>query len=184
MTWNFNLYASRISDEDATMIRRYGERLDTLLGVEFTGIIHMSYDEVKEKIPELITSGSLNEAILMVMRSKRKYLTATRLFFVSNVKKLKFILWLQDQYKMIAKLEQMHLTSPPDPKMVAAGIRELDLLEDKNLIDALADGDILKWEEIRKLPYEKIFDKQLKTTIERRIDKRARDNDKRNNLNK
>ena len=67
---------------------------------------------------------------------------------------------------------------PPEPEMVAAGINELDELGDTNLIDALAKGDILKWEQVKDLPYEKIFDKQRKSTIESKIERKLRKNQK------
>ena len=69
-------------------------------------------------------------------------------------------------------MEEQYLFSPPDSKLLQAGIKELDVLEDYNLIDTLANGDILKWKKIRKMPYSEVFNKQLKNTIEGRINKR------------
>lgn len=60
--------------------------------------------------------------------------------------------------------------------MIAAGINELNILGDVNLIDALAGGDVLKWEAILDLPYGTIFDKQLRDNILAKIDKKLAEN--------
>jgi len=167
----FNLYASRIGPTDIKMLEKYSERLDTLLGVTMDGLIHLPYRQLKSEIPSLIASGKLEEAILMVLRSKAPKVRALSLAFVGNVKKLKFVFWIQDQYKLINKLEQQYLSAPPDMKLVAAGIRDLDVLGDKNIIDTLAQGNVLKWGAIQDLPYSTVFDKQLMLAITARISK-------------
>lgn len=154
---------------DIEMVQKYSERRDGLFGLRFSGLIHLSYRDLKKTLPDLIHSGKLEEAILVVLKSKSPRIPKWRVRYADNYKKLKFLFWIQDQYKVLNELETKWLSSPPDRKMTAAGIQELDILGDKNLIDALANGDILKWEEVQDLPYETIFDKQLKTVIESKI---------------
>ena len=168
----FDIYASRISESDIKLLEKYSERVNSLLGIELEGLIHLPYRQLKAEIPDLIGQGKLTEAIYTVLRSKAPRLKRSYLWLESNVNKLKFVFWIQDQYKQIGLVEQKHLLTPPDIKLLNAGITDLDILGDVNLIDALAGGDILKWEAIEALPYEKIFDKQLKNVIEQRIQKR------------
>lgn len=163
----FNAFVA--SMPDIQMIQKYSERRDGLFGLHFSGLIHLSYRDLKKILPELIHTGQLDQAILLVLRSKSRRMPLWRVRWANNYKKLKFLFWIQDQYGVLNELEAKWLTSPPDRKMMAAGIQELDILGDKNLIDALADGDVLKWEQIQDLSYETIFDKQLKTVIESKI---------------
>lgn len=166
----FNRFVSSI--QDIEMVQKYSERRNYLLGVHLSSLIHLPYVDLKRVLPDLIATGQLEKAILLVLRSKGRKVSGLRLRFTSNYKKLKFLFWIQDQYQVISELETRWLNSPPDSKMVAAGIQELDILGDKNIIDALAKGDVLKWAEVEKLSYERVFDKQLKTVIEARISRK------------
>lgn len=142
------------------------------MGLQFDSLIHLSYRDIKRTIPDLLEEGKIEEAILVVLRSRSKKLPRWRLRLLRNSTKLKFWFWVQDQYKLLTALEQEHLSSPPDSKLTRAGIHELDQLGDTNLIDALAGGNVLDWPRIMDLPYQVVFDKQLKTVIEARITKR------------
>ena len=146
-------------------------------------LTEMQYRILKHEVPQLIGSGLYEEAITEVLWSERsrklrrfKAWRRTRLAKKvkkqDNYKKLKFLFWIQDQYKLINELEQRYLSSPPDGKLIQAGIQDLDVLGDKNILDQLAGGDVLKWEQIEQLPYGRVFDKQLKNVIEARISKK------------
>ncbi len=56
--------------------------------------------------------------------------------------------------------------------MIQAGIKDLDVLGDFVMIDNLSGGDPLKYSSIENLPYSVIFNKQLKNTIENRVQKK------------
>lgn len=164
-------FINKIPKDQMPMIRKYSERRTKFFGVHLQDITHVSYRGIKLTIPDLLERGKLDEVIQLVFRYKRKRLYLWRVRRLDNFEKLKFLFWIEDQYMLINQLEQRYWTSPPDPKMVAAGIKELDPLGHTNLIDSLANGDVLKWDEVWDLPYWKIFDKQRKAVIDRKIAK-------------
>src|SRR5690606_31833169 len=89
-----------------------------------------------------------------------------------NFKKLEFYLWILDQYKVIIDLEKTQLHSTIDPKLINAGIRKLEVLNDFLLIDAIAKDYCYTHEEAKMLPYETVFEIQLKNKIENDIQKK------------
>lgn len=173
---SFTRFIGRL--EDPVMIEKFSQRLKGIAGIEMESIVGLTYRQLKEEIPDLFARNEYERAMLIVLRTKKKRLKFAKVKRVDNYSKLKFLFWIQDQYKMINQLEAQYLSLPPDPKMVAAGIDELNELGDTNIIDALAGGDILKWEAVKDLSYEMIFDKQRKSTIEALIDRRATKNAK------
>lgn len=154
------------------MVMRMAKREDTLFKVKFTDITYLPYTVLKHEIPECVTNGQYEEAIYLVVKYRKKDAKFNDVKKLDNYVKLRFYLWIQDQYAKINELEKQYLVTPPDAKLQAAGIKDLDILGDTNLIDALANGDVLKWEAVSMLPYATIFDKQLKMTIEARIAKK------------
>lgn len=173
----FNKFVE-LANKDYEVIKKYGKREDTLFGIKLTDITFLTYDELKNQIPELFLINDFEKVIYLIFKHKKKNITFGRIKLLNNYRKFRFLLWVQDQYEKIKELEIQYLTSPPDAKLISAGIRELDILGDINLIDSLSQGDIFKWDDTRNLPYSKIFDKQLKTTIERRISKRLEEQQK------
>src|SRR5699024_3822672 len=121
------------------------ERTNQVAAVEFSDLTFLPYRILKTDVPALLEEGKIEEAIWQIYQAKKPEATREEITQESNYKKLRCFFWIQDQYKAIAKLEQQYLNTPPDAKMIKAGIRELDILGDVNLIDELADGDILKW---------------------------------------
>lgn len=77
----------------------------------------------------------------------------------------------EDEREAIANLEAQNLRSEPDSDLMQAGISQMEIFGDMNTIDAMADGDILKYEKIKELPYHVIFDKTLMGITQRRIEK-------------
>lgn len=150
-------------------IRKHSKREKVLFGEDFSDITYMSFRLIKEILPELIKQGKIELAIFEIVRSKKPNVKQWQIKRLDNYRKLKFFLHIQDQYDNIAKLETKYLYSPPDADLVNAGINKLNVLGDDNLIDNLAQGKIWLWETIKDMPYEKIFTKQLKNTIEREI---------------
>lgn len=88
---------------------------------------------------------------------------------------MSFILWIIDELKTIRELESNYLRSDPDVKLLQAGINKLDQFGLMNTLDNLAKGDILKYDLIRELPYNVVFDKQYmevtKADIEKKLSK-------------
>lgn len=182
----FNKYVLKVQD-DYDFIKKFAKRRNGLCGIELDDITELPYQTLKHKIPDSFKEGRFERAMYLILKHYAKNVTFGKVSFFRHIRnrilmirvkkarnthKLCFLLWIKEQYEKIGKMEEQYLFSPPDSKLLQAGIKELDVLEDYNLIDTLAHGDILKWNKIRKMPYSEIFNKQLKNTIEGRINKR------------
>ncbi len=130
-------------------------------------LIFLPYDLVKIELPDLLIEGDFEKIISKLLKGIGSY-QAERL---SLQIALPFIFWVYDELGNIVKVEKEYLSSIPDGDLVNAGIDRLNELGEINLIDALAGGDILKWEDVKKLPYHIIFDKQRKMKLESDIQK-------------
>jgi hypothetical protein len=168
---NFNEFIISAND-NYTFLKKFAKRSKSLCGIELSDLTHLRYKTLKRTVPELFISEHYEVALYEILKDTKKNITFGKVKRADNFKKYAFLLWVQDQYEVIKNLEQTYLSSPPDMKLLNAGIRGLDVLGDVSLIDNLAGGDILKWDLIIELPYSKIFDKQLKNTIEHRISKK------------
>jgi len=168
---SFNKYVIQIQD-DYDFIKKFAKRRNGICGVAMDDITELPYQTLKHDIPDLFKKGEFEKAMYLILKHYGKNVTFGKVKRTKDTQKLCFLLWIKEQYEKINKMEEQFLYSPPDAKLLQAGIRELDILEDYNLIDTLAHGDILKWKKIRKMPYSEVFNKQLKNTIEGRINKR------------
>jgi len=137
-------------------------------------ILHLPFIVIKEEIPKNIEKNDFETAFCLTLSKSMK-----EVMEISPVNRYRLYLWLESQYGKISKMEKEYLVSPPDPKMIAAGIADLDVLGITNTIDLLAGGDITKWEAVKQLPYNVCFEKQLKLLIERRIEKKLIEQQKR-----
>lgn len=53
-----------------------------------------------------------------------------------------------------------------DKEQKAAGIDRLYILKEVNTIDALAQGNVLRWQEVLRLPYNVVYLKLLKNKLD------------------
>lgn len=88
-----------------------------------------------------------------------------------------FLKWVEEQLGKVQSLEAK--LNQPDPdemdqtgKLEAAGIKDLGIFDELNVIDELAGGDPLKWEAIQGLPYKAIYTKLLRNKIKSRVQRR------------
>ncbi len=79
--------------------------------------------------------------------------------------------FIKNQFKYLGELEQK-LDTETENDLIVAGIDELNKFGDLNTIDALAGGDILRWQQVLDLTYEDVYNKLLKTKTEEDIKKR------------
>ena len=174
---NFNEFII-LSNSNYTFLKKFAKRNTTLCGITLTDLTHLRYKTLKRVVPELFNEEKYDQALYEILKDTQKNVTFTKVKRTDNFKKYAFLLWVQDQYEAIKNMELNYLSTPPDVKLLNAGIRDLDILGDIASIDNLAGGDILKWDEIVELPYSMIFNKQLKNTIEHRISKKMNENKK------
>lgn len=160
----FESYLHRI--EDLHMILRNGKRSNKVGDKEIKGLIYLPYRIVKIELPELINKGQLSEALEVI---SKEIGGSTR--NMNNEDKLYLLCYVLHELKNIGNLEQEYLSSQMDPDVKKAGGDKLIQFGELNVIDALAGGDILKWEAVENMPYHKIFDKLYKNKIEADINK-------------
>jgi len=139
------------------------KRNNTFEDFEVKRLIYYPYWDVKETLIEFIKINDYQSLIF--------YFTQKEIKDYSLKNCLPFIFYIFDELNFISNLEKEYLSSTPDNELVNAGVRELDRFGSLNVIDQLANGDILKWEEVKKLAYKDVFDKLWKSNIEQKIQK-------------
>lgn len=137
-------------------------------------ITHLPFIVIKRDIPKKIQDSQFEQAFSLTLSKPMD-----EILKIAPLERFRLLLWLEHQYGKINKMEETYLVSPPDMKLIGAGIKDLDVLGITNAIDMLAGGDVTKWAEVEQLPYSVCFEKQLKTTIEKRIEKKLIEQSKR-----
>ncbi len=168
----FNSALSKLKEDDFNFMLKNGKRHSVLDGFDFQSLIYCSYGFIKYDLPELIKAGDFERLILKIFADRKIFLFHHDLNRIENNDILHFIFWVKDELEMIAKMEQDYLQSDTDPDLIQAGINELNQFGEQNTIDSLTGGDMTKENEIKALPYSRIFDRLLKMNIENGIQKR------------
>jgi len=162
-----------ISQEDFNFLVKNGKRSHILLNFDFESLIYSSWGFVKETIPELFAKNDFETLFFLMLKDRNQ-----KVFCLGDVRQINvneamaFILWLIDEMKAINDLESQFLKSDPDPKMINAGIHKLDQFGIKNTLDNLTDGKIWKYDKIRNMPYNDVFDKQYMQVIKSEVEKK------------
>lgn len=157
--------------DDFEFLLKNGKRSSVLNYFNFESLCYNSYKFVKETAPELIKVGNFEKLIFECFIDRKINIFENDIQYFDFNKCLSFVFWIVDELKYWQEMEKLHLSSEPDFEMLASGINELNIFGDLNLIDMLAGGDIMKWEQIRLISYQTIFDKQLKTVKEAKFQK-------------
>lgn len=163
---------SKVPKTDLDVIIKTGVRKNKVFGVEFEGLIYLPYWIVKVEIKELLINSKFSELIVLTLKEKGKDVSIKDISKKNHKELFSFVLWVKDELERIFNLEKEYLSNEPDADSINAGIRDFDELGEINTIDNLAGGDVLKWEEIKRLPYHTVFDKLRKNTIENKFNKR------------
>lgn len=162
-----NEILNNINKENFDLLLKLGKRGNYLYEIELPGLIYMSYGFVKIELPDLLTKGSIQDLIQSLCKERNIAFKEA----VSEKEITALVLWLKDELEQIFKLESEYLSNPPEPDMIAAGVKELDEMGEINVIDSLAGGDVLKWDLVKALPYHVVFDKLRKNLLEARVNK-------------
>lgn len=161
-----NKKVKNIDQENFNLLKKMGKRNDSLLGLKCRELYYLPYGFVKIDLIDYIEDKDFEKLIYLSFEGK---LDKDKISKLSLKEAMEFVLWLTDSLAMIIQNEKANLSSMPDIDLVNAGVNRLDILGEANLIDSLAGGDILKWEKVKKIPYHRVFDKQLKSKIENDI---------------
>lgn len=172
---SLNSKLQQISQDDFNFLVKNGKRNSKLLNFEFDSLIYCKWGFVKETLPELFTKNDFEQLFFLMLKDRGLFPFYVDVQRIDLSSAIAFILWLIDEMKSINELESQYLRSEPDIKMMQAGIQKLDKFGNLNTLDNLAKGDILKYDSIRKTPYNVIFDKQYmevtKSDIEKKLSK-------------
>ena len=142
---------------------------------------------VKESITEL-TFGEVNSIKRLVMRETTEellrafeivYKCKARDIVRMNVTKFyRCMIFITSEVDKIIKLEQLHWNTEPtdhDIKLQQAGVKDLEQFGDLPMIDSLAGGDILRYNDIEKLNYLEVhyilWYRAIQTNIQNRFQK-------------
>lgn len=149
-----------------------GKRSSVLNNYDFESLTLFSFKFVKKTMPNLLKLGNFDKLIFEAFKDRGQNIFEIDITYFDFKDVLYFIFWLKDEMEFWNKKESDYLSSDPTAEMMGAGINELDIFGINNVLDSLAGGDITKYAQIEAMTYGTIFDKQWKTNIENRIQKK------------
>lgn len=167
-----NQKLSSISQEDFNFLIKNGKRSSILLNFDFESLIYLKWTTLKEVLPELFAKNNFEELFYLMLKDRGVNLFKVDVQNIEVNKAMSFILWIIDELKSVNELEKAYLTSNPDVKFLQAGGNNLNKFGLMNTLDNLAKGDILKYDSIRQLPYNVVFDKQYLEVTKSEIEKK------------
>lgn len=171
MNMTLNEAFARMSESDFEFLRKNGKRSSRIYEIDFKALHYSSWEFVKETAPTCLKSGDFDTFVLSAIRDRGVGIFEVDLDFVPIKEKTAFLLWCMDELESISEMERDALKSPTDSDLVAAGVDRLDKFGELNIIDAIASGDVLKWDAVKKLPYEYVFAKQYMMVESRAVSK-------------
>ena len=175
MDISINQQLQQINQDDFNFLVKNGKRSSILLNFEFDSLIYCKWSFVKETLPQLFLKNDFEQLFYLMLKDRGLFPFFVEVQRIKVNEAISFILWLIDEMKSINELESQYLKSDPDIKMLQAGINKLDQFGILNTLDNLAKGDVLKYNAIRQMPYNVIFDKQymevVKSDIEKKLSK-------------
>ncbi len=142
--------------KDFNRILKFGKSQDFIGKYKSIGFLELPYGLIKRELKLLQKQEKFYEMIEAVLKFQYPNLNLSK---ASGNEQMAFLLWIREQLEFINAIELNYLSSDPDPKMVAAGIMELDELEALPTIDQLAQGNILNYQAIEALPYYRVYEK-------------------------
>lgn len=167
-----NQKLSQINQEDFDFLIKNGKRSSILLNFDFESLIYLKWTTLKEVLPELFAKNNFEELFYLMLKDRGVNLFKVDIQNIEINHAMSFILWVIDELKSVNELEKAYLTSDPDVKFLQAGGNNLNKFGLINTLDNLAKGDILKYDLIRQLPYNVVFDKQYLEVTKSEIEKK------------
>lgn len=167
-----NQTLSKISQDDFNFLIKNGKRSSILLNFDFESLIYLKWGLLKETLPDLFAKNDFEKLFYLMLQDRKQFVFFVDVQKIEINKAMSFILWIIDELKTIRELESNYLRSDPDVKLLQAGINKLDQFGLMNTLDNLAKGDILKYDSIRQLPYNVVFDKQYLEVTKSEIEKK------------
>lgn len=158
-----------LSMSDLDLIQRFGKASNTLGGYTSKSFVELPYGIVRKDLPTLQKREMHLEYITMILEAQYDRVD---LRGVTANEIMSFMLWIKKEQEKIYKIEEMYLSSDPDPLAVASGIHQLDEFGALSTIHQLAGSDPLKHAAIEALPYYKVYEILKLEKINRDISKK------------
>lgn len=137
-------------------------------------ITHLPFIYIKRDIPKNIQDSQFEQSFCLTLSKPMD-----EILKIPPLDRFRLFLWLEYQYQKINEMESTYLVSPPDMKLVAAGIRDLDVLGYVNTTAMLARSFNYTPCEVENLSYDRCFELQMLLNIEKRIEKKLIEQSKR-----
>lgn len=170
-----NQKLSSISQEDFNFLIKNGKRSSKLINFDFESLIYLKWGLLKEALPDLFARNDFEQLFFLMLKDRGQHPFLIDCQKIEANEAISFILWIIDELKTIRELESNYLSADPDIKFLQAGGNNLNKFGLMNTLDNLAKGDVLKYDLIRELPYNVVFDKQYlevtKSEIEKKLSK-------------
>ena len=144
-------------DPDLILLIQSINRSNHLYNKSIGPIEEMTYGDVCDLRDQYISDPLIAICLLYDLQ---KPLSLARLYSLNAKAAMYLWAWLNEQFVMLSKKEE--LLNVDDPLMDAAGAGVLTKYGSINVIDHLANGDITKWKDVRKMMYTEVFVKLLK----------------------
>ena len=165
-----NEWIVKAKDSTLELIKKYDKGLEII-----PDITSVCFIDIKKNIPELISEGKFEESISLISKQSIK-----EILKIEELDRFRMLIWIEKQYDNINRIEKQYLERVPEFKLIAAGIKNLDVLGHLNTTVMLSKEYGYKIEEIEQLPYSRCFELQLKSVIESDIQKKLIEHNKNN----
>lgn len=166
---SINLQLSKVSVDDFNFLVKNGKRSSILFNFDFESLIFTEWGLLKEVLPDCFIKGDFEKLFFLLLKDRGINVFLNDIQNIELAKAMEFILWIRDELESLKELESKYLVSNPTAKMFQSGINRLDQFGLLNTIDNLAGGDILKYDAVKKLKYNQIFDWQYMNIVKNEI---------------
>lgn len=163
---NFSL--DGLTQDDFNRIMKFGKPSNKVGQYVSKPFIELPYGVVRKDLPTLQKKDLLQESILLILECQFPKVDLTG---VTANELMSFILWMKKQQEHIFHIEELYLSTDPEPEMMAAGVHRLNELGTLSTIHSLAGGDPLKHAGIEAMPYFKIYEILKLEKIQRDVQK-------------
>lgn len=161
---------SQLSESEIKLLFENHIEKNYIFDVKFNELIYFPYWFVKVEVPNYLERAELTGLVNALLKEQGVRKRKAEKAKASDV--IAVVCWVRTMLKRIAELEANFLVGDPDPDMQAAGSKELDEFGELNTIDRLAGGDLLKYPEAKRIPYNEVFDKLRMDMVRGKIEKR------------
>lgn len=169
---------------DIIDLKEFGETTNKILGHELTELMKFRYIFVKENLIDTIQSlqevknevesyAKVKEIVLMVLQEDKAKVTSSQLDKADAGVVMSFFYNIINQLTELTQLEKDHLSSSPDPTMLAAGVSRLNNLGEMVTLMGIANDDYFLAKKYGDLPYEEVFWILLYKLVKGDIEKKA-----------